>query len=291
MSNPHEELIRASYGSVARAGLSSDRAGVRAVAEAFGYTAEELSAIPAEANMGLSCGNPTAFAGLRPGETVVDLGCGGGLDVFLAARRVGLAGKAVGIDMTEDMIALARRNAGKYEPPLTNVEFHLAPIDRLPLADGMADCVISNCVINLVPDKAAVFREIGRVLKPGGRLAVSDIALKRPLPAELRDNLVAFVGCLAGAVLIEDYRVGLLDAGFAEVAVVDTGADLNAYALAEDQSACCPPAMSAALPLVEGCCAPSGEKDSGLHGRLAELLQRFNVNDYAASVRVFAVRP
>jgi SAM-dependent methyltransferase len=291
MSEPHEELIRKSYGSVARSGLSSDQAGVRAVAQAFGYTAEELAAIPAEANMGLSCGNPTAFASLRPGETVVDLGCGGGLDVFLAARQVGPSGKAVGIDMTEDMIALARRNAARSNPPLPNVEFHMAPIDRLPLPDGVADCVISNCVINLVPDKAAAFREIARVLKPGGRLAVSDIALKRPLPAELREDLVAFVGCLAGAIVLDDYRRGLRDAGFAEVAVVDTGADLNSYALADGQAACCPPAMSAALPVVEGCCPTHGETGPGLHGQLAELLQRFNANDYAASVRVFAVKP
>jgi hypothetical protein len=122
-------------------------------------------------------------------------------------------------------------------------------------------------------------------------LAVSDIALKRPLPAELRDDLVAFVGCLSGAVLIDDYRRALNDAGFADVAVVDTGADLNAYALAGDQSACCPPAMSAALPLVEACCPSSGDAGGRLHERLARLLQRFNVNDYAASVRVFAVRP
>jgi arsenite methyltransferase len=291
MANDHNELIRASYGSVARAGLSSEQPGVRAVAEAFGYSSQELSAIPAEANMGLSCGNPTAFASLRAGETVVDLGCGGGLDVFLAASKVGLSGKAVGIDMTEDMIALARKNAAKYNPPMPNVEFHLARIDRLPLPDASADCVISNCVINLVPDKAAVFREVARILRRGGRLAVSDIALKRPLPAELLDDLVAFVGCLAGAVLIEDYRQGLLDTGFAEVAVMDTGADLNVYALAGDQSACCPPAMSAALPLVEACCPPSGDASGSLHERLAGLLRRFDVNDYAASVRVFAVLP
>jgi SAM-dependent methyltransferase len=290
MAKSLEGFIRASYGSVARAGLSSERPGVRAVAEAFGYSAEELSAIPAEANLGLSCGNPTAFASLRPGETVVDLGCGGGLDVFLAARKVGPAGKAIGMDMTEDMIALARRNAGKYDPPPANVEFHLATIDRLPLADATADCVISNCVINLAPDKTAVFREVLRILKPGGRLAVSDIALKRPLPVELRDDLVAFVGCLAGAISIEDYNRGLREVGFAEVAVVDSGADLNAYALADDQAACCPPAMSAALPLVEACGATFGERRSGLHQRLAELLQRFNANDYAASVRVYAVK-
>ena len=181
------DAVRAKYGAVAQSGLSTAHDGVRAVAEAFGYSAEELASIPAEANMGLSCGNPTAFASLRPGEVVVDLGCGGGLDVFLAAQKVGPTGKAIGIDMTPEMIALARRECGARRA-LTNVEFHQATIDKLPLADASVDCVISNCVINLAPDKPAVFREIARVLKPGGRLAVSDIALKQPLPAEMGDE-------------------------------------------------------------------------------------------------------
>src|SRR5262249_48249809 len=155
-------------------------------------------------NMGLSCGNPTAFASLRPGETVVDLGCGGGLDVFLAAAKVGPTGKAVGIDMTPEMIARAQQNAAKQ--PLGHVAFHLATIDRLPLPDGSADCIISNCVINLAPDKRAVFREMFRVLKPGGRVAVSDIALKKPLPSEVARDVLAYVGCIAGAILVADYE-------------------------------------------------------------------------------------
>src|SRR6516165_4298373 len=227
--------VKAKYGSVAASGLSTEHRGVKAVAEAFGYTPEELASIPAEANMGLSCGNPTAVAGLRPGETVVDLGSGGGLDVFLAARKVGPTGRAIGIDMTPEMLDLARRNAEKSG--LTNVEFHRATIDKLPLPDGSADCVISNCVINLAPDKPAVFREVARVLRPGGRLAVSDIALKKPLPAEVGQDMMAYVGCIAGAVLIEEYRRQLAEAGFAAVEVIDTGADLNAYAKVENQSA------------------------------------------------------
>jgi SAM-dependent methyltransferase len=279
---------------VAGSGLSSDHAGVRAVAEAFGYSSEELASIPAEANLGLSCGNPTATANLRPGEVVVDLGCGGGLDVFLAAAKVGPTGKAIGIDMTAEMIALARQNAAKGQrgQPIANVEFHLATIDKLPLPDASVDCVISNCVINLAPDKPAVFREIARVLKPGGRLAVSDIALKQPLPDELGQDLMAYVGCIAGAILIEDYRRQLREAGFAAVEVLDTGADLNAYAKIENQAGCCSPASSpSSLPLADaGCCSPS-LADDALHARLIELLRRYNVNDYAASVRVFALKP
>ncbi len=276
------DAVKSKYGAVATAGLSSEHAGVRSVAEAFGYTRNDLDSIPAEANMGLSCGNPTAFASLQPGEVVVDLGCGGGLDVFLAATKVGATGRAVGIDMTSEMLALAKANAAKSG--LTNVEFHQATIDQLPLAAASADCVISNCVINLAPDKRAVFREIARVLKPGGRLAVSDIALKKPLPAELGNDLMAYIGCIAGAIPIEEYRASLIDAGFAAVEVIDTGSDLNAYAKVENQSGCCSPAMQTGLPVVS-CCT------TDLHSRLAELLTKYNVNDYAASVKVYAIKP
>jgi SAM-dependent methyltransferase len=276
-----QQAVKEKYGAVATVGLSSNHEGVRAVAEAFGYTAEELAAIPAEANMGLSCGNPTATAKLRPGEVVVDLGCGGGLDVFLAAAKVGPTGKAIGIDMTPEMLALAQKNA--EQAGVTNVEFHQATIDKLPLVDGSVDCVISNCVINLATDKPAVFREIARVLKPGGRLAVSDIALKKPLPAEIGNDLMAYIGCIAGAIPIADYERGLADAGFSAVQVIDAGTDLNAYAKVENQSGCCSPAMTG-LPIVSDC-SPQ------LHDSLRALLERYNVNDYAASVKVFAVKP
>jgi ubiquinone/menaquinone biosynthesis C-methylase UbiE len=258
---------------------------VRAVAEAFGYSPEELALIPAEANMGLSCGNPTAFAGLRPGETVVDLGCGGGIDVLLAAGKVGPAGKAVGIDMTPQMVELARTNAARQG--LANAEFHLSTIDRLPLPGGSVDCVISNCVINLAPDKRAVFREVFRVLKPGGRVAVSDIALKRPLPQEVAADVLACVGCIAGAALIEEYERWLKEAGFEAVQVVDTKKDLNAYAKIDNPSGCCSPATtsSTGLPM-----APDRGASPGVRQRLADLLQRYNVNDYAASVQVYALK-
>lgn len=310
MSEVITQAVKSKYGSTATSGLSSDHEGVRAVAEAFGYTADELASIPAEANMGLSCGNPTATANLREGETVVDLGSGGGLDVLLASRKVGPTGRAIGIDMTPEMIDLARNNAGKAG--LTNVKFHLATIDKLPLPDASVDCVISNCVINLALDKGAVLREIARVLKPGGRLAVSDIALKRELPPELGSDLMAYVGCFAGATPIEEYHRGLIEAGFAHVEVIDSGADLNAYAKVENQAGCCSPPVAPAdppvagsacctpsalpsdLPLAEsGCCTPSptAAGDATLHERLAELLRLYDVNDYAASVKVFAVKP
>lgn len=292
MSRTIEDVVREKYGAVAASTLSNEHAGVKSVAEAFGYTSEELASIPAEANMGLSCGNPTATANLRPGEVVVDLGCGGGLDVFLAAKKVGPTGKAVGIDMTSEMLARARENARRQGLP--NVEFHQATIDSLPLPDASVDCVISNCVINLAPDKAAVFREIARVLKPGGRLAVSDIALKKPLPAEIGNNLMAYVGCIAGAVLIDDYVSDLKTAGFAGVEVVDAGKDLNAYAKVENQSLCCAPAPSAPAPglavVGESCCS-SEPSSSALHGELAELLRKYDVNEFAASVQVYAIKP
>ena len=285
MSKQIEEAVRDRYGSFAESALSSEHEGVRAVAEAFGYSPDELSSIPAEANMGLSCGNPTAYAHLHPGEVVVDLGCGGGLDIFLAAPKVGPEGRAIGIDMTPEMIERARKNAAKGG--FTNVEFHLAKIDKLPLPDNSVDCVISNCVINLAPDKRAVFREISRVLKPGGRLAVSDIALKNELPAEVSSDLLAYVGCVAGAILIDDYKQGLLEAGFAHAEIVDTKRDLNIYAKIDKQQVC---ASAAELPVASsGCCAPAEQDPRFEH--LADLLSRYNVNDYAASVKVYAVKP
>jgi SAM-dependent methyltransferase len=303
MSNEIVDAVRGQYGAVAASGLSNADAGVRAVAEAFGYSAEELGAIPAGANMGLSCGNPTAMASLREGEVVVDLGSGGGLDVFLAAKRVGPGGRAIGIDMTPEMVERAQK--GAVEGGFGNVEFHLATIDRMPLGDGTVDCVVSNCVINLAPDKGAVFREMYRVLKPGGRVAVSDIALKKALPAELATDVMAYVGCIAGAILIEDYVAGLKAAGFEAVHVVDSGADLNAYAKVEGQAGCCSPAMgekkSVSLTVgATGCCEGEGEEASGccgpvavgktVHEGIADLLTRYDVNEYAASVKVYAAK-
>jgi len=283
MSDRLKGAVQDLYGATARGAV--DRDGAARVAAAFGYSPEELAAMPEGSNLGLSCGNPTAMAGLKPGETVVDLGCGGGLDVFLAARAVGPAGKAVGIDMTVDMIALARENAAKTG--LANTEFHLAEIERMPLETDSVDCIISNCVLNLCPDKPAAFREMLRVLRPGGRLAVSDIALKQALPSELKDSLHAYVGCISGALPLEAYETGLRDAGFRDVQIVDAGADLNAYAEIDGQAGCCAPAAQPVETQAD-CCAPSA---GTVHDGLAQVLQRYDVNAYAASVKVFALKP
>jgi arsenite methyltransferase len=291
MSEQLLDSVKSKYGAVAESTLSNNHAGVQAVAEAFGYTAEELTSIPAEANMGLSCGNPTATAHLRPGEVVVDLGSGGGLDVFLAAKMIGPTGRAIGIDMTASMIERARANAqaGGY----TNVEFYQSTIDQIPLPDASVDCVISNCVLNLAPDKPAVFREIARILKPGGRVAVSDIALKHELPEAVAQSMAAYVGCIAGAIKMEDYKSGLLAAGFEHVEIVDSGADLNAYAKVENQAGCCSPAMETTSPLqiVEASCCISAPVEPSLHDDLTDLLSQHDVNAAAASVKVYAVKP
>lgn len=189
------------------------------LAKSIGYTEEDLAKIPAEANMGLSCGNPTAIAALRPGETVLDLGSGGGFDIFLAGPKVGPRGRAIGVDMTPEMISKARRNVPSYrqQTGLDNVEFRLGEIEHLPVPDASVDVVISNCVLNLSPDKPQVWREIARVLKPGGRVAVSDLALLRPLPDEILKMVEALVGCIAGAVLVEDTRQQMQSAGLTDI--------------------------------------------------------------------------
>ncbi len=312
-------VVRDRYGQIGARGLGGAAQGADAVAIAFGYSADELSRLPAGANLGLSCGNPTAMASLRSGEVVVDLGCGGGLDVFLAAQVVGPHGKAIGIDMTPSMIERAKANAcnGPDGKPYSNVEFHLGQIDRLPLSDATADCVISNCVVNLAADKAAVFREVFRVLKPGGRVAISDIALRKALPEELAASAAAWVGCIAGAIHVHEYEMGLAAAGFSQVRVIDSGADLNAYKLVTGQSGCCSPVMAASqsgkgagggdrtqsekshkvvsLNVQASDCCSGGEgalgvMEDGVHRDLALLAEKYDLNTYAASVKIFAIK-
>jgi arsenite methyltransferase len=204
------EKVRAGYSEIAARGRpccgSNKRSEPIKLVEKIGYTAGQLAALPEGANMGLSCGTPTAIASLKPGEVVLDLGSGGGFDVFIAGRNVGSTGRVIGVDMTPEMLAKARRNIASYrqQTGLDNVEFRLGEIEHLPVADASVDVVISNCVINLSPDKPQVWREIARVLKAGGRVAVSDLALLKPLPATVREMVEALVGCVAGAVLVEE---------------------------------------------------------------------------------------
>ena len=189
------------------------------LAQAIGYSQRELSFAPEGANMGLSCGNPTAIASLCAGETVLDLGAGGGFDCFIAGAKVGAQGRVIGVDMTPEMVSKARRNIEGYtkQTRLANVEFRLGEIENLPVADASVDVVISNCVLNLSPDKPRVWREVARVLKPGGRVAVSDLALLKPLPDAVRADVEALVGCVAGAVLVEQTRAQAEAAGLSDI--------------------------------------------------------------------------
>jgi SAM-dependent methyltransferase len=203
--------VRNHYSAIAR---GETRTGCCAPAAPLGYSNDQLQA---PGNLGLGCGNPQAIAALRPGEVVIDLGSGGGFDCFLAARAVGPAGRVIGVDGSADMIALARENATKHAA--TNVEFRLGEIEHLPVADATADVVISNCVVNLAPDKRAVYRDALRVLKPGGRLAISDVVAIRELPEAVRDDMAARCGCVAGAAQLDELTALLRDLGFSDVAV------------------------------------------------------------------------
>jgi len=189
------------------------------ISKSIGYTEEELKAVPEGANLGLGCGNPVALASLREGETVLDLGSGAGFDCFLAASKVGENGRVIGVDMTPEMIEKARENARKSD--YANVEFRLGEIENLPVADNSVDIVISNCVINLAPDKRKVFAEAFRVLKPGGRLMISDMVLLKELPDFIRNSIEAYIGCLSGAIMRDEYIGAIEAAGFQEVRIID----------------------------------------------------------------------
>jgi SAM-dependent methyltransferase len=228
--NDIKQAVRESYAGHAIAGTSCcapSAAGgsscccgtqdTSSVSEELGYDPDDLAELPDGADLGLGCGNPLALLDLREGETVVDLGSGGGIDCLLAAKQVGPSGRVIGVDMTPEMLARARRNAaaGGYD----NVEFRLGEIEHLPVADDSVDVVISNCVVNLVPDKGQVFADVFRVLKPGGRISVSDIVLLGEVPLAIRDSVDAYVSCLAGAILRDDYLALIKEAGFVDVTV------------------------------------------------------------------------
>ncbi len=220
--------VRAGYAEIAEHGSERRKSScccgmsevdADALAKHIGYAAEELAALPGGANIGLSCGNPGAVAALKPGEVLLDLGSGAGFDAFIAAPKVGPTGRVIGVDMTAEMLARARKNVAGYRERtgLDNVEFRLGEIEHLPVADASVDVIISNCVINLSPDKPQVWREMARVLKPGGRVAVSDLALLQPLPAPVVEMVEALVGCIAGAVLVSETERMAREAGLAEI--------------------------------------------------------------------------
>ncbi len=219
------KTVRSRYGQIAKRETSCCCSGgfgpttAETISRHIGYSNQEMKSVPQGANLGLGCGNPIALASLKKGETVLDLGSGAGFDCFLASPRVGPSGKVIGVDMTPEMLEKARANArkGKYQ----NVDFRLGEIENLPVADQEVDVIISNCVINLSPDKEHVFREAFRVLKPGGRLMVSDIVLTKPLPDAIKKSIAAYVGCVAGASQKEQYLAGIKAAGFEKVTVAE----------------------------------------------------------------------
>jgi len=309
-----KQVVRESYGRKAEHAADTVE-GAKRVAEAFGYSKEDLDSVPNESNMGLSCGNPIALASLKPGEVVLDLGSGGGLDCFLAATKVGDKGKVIGVDMTPSMISLARANAKKAGKD--NVRFLLGEIEALPVERDTVDCAISNCVINLSSDKQLVFHEIYRVLKPGGRVAVSDICLKKDLPPLVTESVLAYVGCIAGAHKVDEYKDMLSKAGFLDIDIIDSHSDLNIYTRSgvEDNTWCCASSSPAsqtqkssdnASCFVTSCCESLGIKCSSAGDSqqqkqkscaiadssiIRELLKKYDVNEYAGSYLIYAIKP
>ncbi|KAH1556058.1 hypothetical protein KXX57_002059 [Aspergillus fumigatus] len=289
------QAVQDYYGGLAERGSTGRSEDYQTnVAKAFGYDPEDLKFLPENANLGVSCGSPLALASLREGETVIDLGSGGGIDVILAARKVGPKGKAIGVDMTkvsihvyradytlpasdllpiyQKMLALAHENVEKAG--ITNASFVEGFITAIPLEDSTADCIISNCVVNLVPkeQKSLVFHEMFRLLKPGGRVAISDILARRELPPEIANDLALYVGCIAGASQAQQYHAYLKDAGFGDIMIVDTKADLNIYKdMPQEKSACC--GMS---------CSDLQSNDK---------IRDYDCNEWAGSFQIYAVKP
>ncbi|KAM3065740.1 hypothetical protein ACMFMG_010034 [Clarireedia jacksonii] len=282
-------LINNHYSGLART-VPHDSEISQKIAKAFAYDDEDLGAIPAGANLGVSCGNPVVLGKLRQGEVVVDLGCGAGFDIFQAANKVGETGKAIGIDMSEEMLTRARLNAAKSS--VTNVEFHQSLISSLPLPAESVDCVISNCVINLVPksDKPSVFSEIFRVLRVGGRVAISDILEKKTMTEAMRQDMGLLVGCISGASAVGEYDAWLRKAGFQDIMIVDKKHDLNVYKISEvfeikDKLVTSSTDISTTSP---SCCCGNGPSlNKGDSSRLAEI----DFNEWVGSFDIYALKP
>ncbi|KAJ6492240.1 S-adenosyl-L-methionine-dependent methyltransferase [Mycena sanguinolenta] len=296
------ERVNEAYSAIAKAGAAATYASE--VAQSFGYTLEQLESIPKDSHMGLGCGNPTVTATLKPGETVLDLGSGGGIDIFLAASKIGLEGKAIGLDMSADMIKRARVNAAKRNLFPPNVSFVQCLLtETLPIESNSIDCVLSNCVINLLPQsgKIHIFKEIYRVLKPGGRLVLDDIIAKVELPSHIRDDITQYISCIGGAIQVHEYNEIMKSAGFKDSVFVDSLADLNVYVLAADAtsatSACCGGSspgnsvktadanLSADSP-PSPCCG-----SSLVNTATSAEIPNINLNQWAASYQIYAMKP
>ncbi|KAH7356426.1 putative UbiE/COQ5 family methyltransferase [Rhexocercosporidium sp. MPI-PUGE-AT-0058] len=294
---PTAKAVHAHYSSLALEDPSKNTQHALKVASSFGYTPEDLASVPEGSNLGVSCGNPFAIAGIKPGETVIDLGCGGGFDVFQAAHKVGPTGLAIGVDSSEDMLALSRKNAANSK--IENVKFVFADITDIPLEDGSADCVISNCVINLLEErrKKVCFGECFRLLREGGRVAVSDILAKKVFTEELKRDIGLYVGCVSGASLVGDYEAWLREVGFGDILIVDKKSDLNIYKERSSsnesgateskslESSCCAPATS--------CCRPEASGDSKVDSEntMAKRVADIDFNEWVSSYSIYAVKP
>ncbi|KIW11146.1 hypothetical protein PV08_10446 [Exophiala spinifera] len=284
------EKVQRAY-SAAVKGNGSDYG--RKVAVAFGYSEQELASIPDGANLGLSCGNPLSLAKLREGEIVIDLGSGAGFDVFLAAKKVGAHGRAIGVDMNKDMLERAERNKERVQS--NNASFVESRITKVALPDAIADCIISNCVVNLVPEeeKQLVFNEMFRLLKTGGRVAISDILMRKELSQELKRDVALYVGCIAGASEVKQYEDYLHTAGFDDIRIVDAHNDLNVYKSkgAETSSQCC--GTDAKSPCREksspGCDNQGSEQNDAFEASRNDFAA-LDFNEWAGSFKIYAIK-
>jgi len=290
------ELVKAVQDAYSlKAQQGSDTEYSKRVAHAFGYTPEQLQSIPSESHMGLSCGNPVAAASLKPGERVLDLGSGGGIDVFLAADKVGPQGRAIGLDMSADMIARARKNASNKSLETPQVAFVQCLLtEPLPIRSGTIDCILSNCVINLLPlpGKASLLQETFKVLKPGGRIVLDDIVAKKHLPDDIRSDLAAHVGCIAGAIELDAYKGLIIDAGFQDVVFVDTGGDINIYNtdLQTDSGTFGGCAVGGGQAKENTCCVPKAGGGCAQTIGTGALAAKHDLNEWVASYQIYALK-